>query len=408
MKAKASMTFNQDDFPNKPKILFIGNGGSSHTHSWIDLLQDAPINVRLFSMAGIPPQDWAVKTYLATPVVYPQPSKTRKLLTPFSDKLPRVGASVYFKLSNPQAWLAKVIKDWKPDIIHTLGLDSGGKFYFETIKKYGSNNDFRWVLQLRGGSDLSLTHQDPNQVDELQKILGSADQIISDNRVNFDYLKSLDVDTTKIASIAPVPGTGGMDIEAMSELSPANPSESRIILWTKAYTTPWTVGLPVLEAIRLAWEQIKPCEIHTLWTTEEIKMWYWTLPADLRESFIIHDRIPREDVLKLMAKSRVLLAPSLLDGIPNVLYEAMASKTFPIVSPIETIKTVVEDEKNVLFARNLYPQEIADALIRAMSDDTLIDQAAETNLALVRQIANRGTIRAKVVTFYQDLVSEKI
>jgi len=68
-----------------------------------------------------------------------------------------------------------------------------------------------------------------------------------------------------------------------------------------------------------------------------------------------------------------MLAPSLIDGVPNVLYESMACGAFPIVSPLDTIRPVVKNEKNVLFARNLYPQELAEALTRAMTDDDLVD-----------------------------------
>ena len=85
-----------------------------------------------------------------------------------------------------------------------------------------------------------------------------------------------------------------------------------------------------------------------------------------------------------------MLAPSLTDGIPNTLYEAMAAGAFPIVSPLDTIQPIVKNERNVLFARNLYPQEIAEALCRAMHDDELVDHAAERNLKLVRKIADRS------------------
>ena len=94
-----------------------------------------------------------------------------------------------------------------------------------------------------------------------------------------------------------------------------------------------------------------------------------------------------------MCKSRVVLAPSVVDGIPNILFEAMATGAFPIVSPLETITTVVNDEENVLFARNLYPTEIADALIRASTHDHLVDSAAQKNLILVRKMADRKVIR---------------
>ena len=56
--------FELDPHPGHPKILFIGLGYSTHTHSWIDLLSEAKLNVRLFSVpnGGLPPPDWKTRT----------------------------------------------------------------------------------------------------------------------------------------------------------------------------------------------------------------------------------------------------------------------------------------------------------------------------------------------------------
>jgi uncharacterized protein (DUF2336 family) len=83
----------------------------------------------------------------------------------------------------------------------------------------------------------------------------------------------------------------------------------------------------------------------------------------------------------------------------------MAAGALPIVSPHETLTPVVKNEENVLFARNLYPPEIADAISRAMTDDQLIDSVAERNLILVRRIADRAVIRPHVIEFYERLTN---
>ncbi len=98
-----------------------------------------------------------------------------------------------------------------------------------------------------------------------------------------------------------------------------------------------------------------------------------------------------------------MLAPSLVDGVPNSLYEAMACGSFPIVSPLETITTLVENGRNVLFARNLYPEEIADSLVRAMTDDRLVDNAATLNVEIVTRLADRREIERRVVDYYGKL-----
>jgi glycosyltransferase involved in cell wall biosynthesis len=138
----------------------------------------------------------------------------------------------------------------------------------------------------------------------------------------------------------------------------------------------------------------------------EMKMWFWTLPDEIRESCRVYGRLPREEVLEMMPEARVMLAPSLVDGTPNSMLEAMASGALPIVSPLDTLRPLVEHERNVLFARNLYPHEIAEALTRAMTDDALVDAVAERNLELVRRVADRKEIRRRVIGFYEELARE--
>ena len=230
-----------------------------------------------------------------------------------------------------------------------------------------------------------------------------SDCIISDNLVNISYAQELGIDPEKFSSICPVPGTGGIDIEEFSGNWLGNPSTRRNILWPKAYDSPWSLALPVIEALKLAWDSLQPCEVHILAATPDVRMWLNALPDEIKDHCHIDDRIDRQEVHELMAASRVMLAPSLVDGVPNTLYEAMASGAFPIVSPLVTITPVVKAEENVLFARNLYPDEIAQALRRAMTDDQLVDDAAARNLQLVRKLANREVIKSKVVDFYHRM-----
>jgi glycosyltransferase involved in cell wall biosynthesis len=409
-----AVSFEQDSHPGKPKILFIGLAQSSHTQAWIDLLENAEFNVRLFAMPagrGLPPPDWPVRTYVSG-INFGKNNATRRyaglkggLRLIYNTVVKRVGWSPM----NSGAELAEVIKKWKPDIIHTLGLfdEQGGQFYLEVRKKYRLENYGQWVLQLRGGSDMALRRHNPEIREIIQLALSECNQIICDNRANIKYAGELGISFNKFASIVPVPGTGGMELLNEDSEKLSLPSErERIVLWPKAYESQWSKALPVLDAIQLAWERIKPCEIYMLAMSADVYDWYLSMPEEIRKHCHIANRIPRQEVLSLMKRARVLLAPSLVDGVPNSLYEAMASGTFPIISPLETIMPIVNQEENILFARNLYPNEIADALVSAMNDDALIDKAAENNFKLVRIIANRQTIKKNVADYYQELVEE--
>jgi glycosyltransferase involved in cell wall biosynthesis len=320
-------------------------------------------------------------------------------------KMPNPNAA---KATSPEEWLAKIIRDWQPDIIHTLGMfdRQGGAFYFDVRKQFSLQGFGKWILQVRGGSDLALRQHDPEVAGQILEMFKESDGIITDNYVNIAYIKKLGLGH-KVASIAPVPGTGGLDIASDINNILLPSKKERVILWPKAYESVWSKALPVLEAIKISWQDIKPCKIYMTAAIPEVETWFLAmLPEEIRENCIIVRRIPRSELLDLMKKARVLLIPSLVDGVPNSLYEAMANGTFPIVSPLDTMTPIVKNESNVLFARNLYPNEISEALIRAMSDDLLIDAAAKNNLSLVKQIARREKIAAQVIKYYQDSCRE--
>lgn len=408
----AADRFDDDPYPGEPRILFIGPGESTHTHAWIDLLAGARLNVRLFALpSGVPPDEWPVRTYVSAPTGRALDGRMRRRLYAAS-RLVRAPKRAYARLmatdrAVEQRWLARVIRDWKPTIVHTLGLDPAGEFYFDTRREYGLEAVGRWIAQTRGGSDLALARYDAPRAERLGTVMRAADAIVSDNPINFAIARTLGVRDEQVSPIGTVPGTGGVDITELQSYAVGAPSTRSVILWPKAYECPWSKALPVFEALVRHWDRLPSCEIHLLAMEPETRMWFHALPPAIKAACRIDDRVPRRRVLELMGRARVLLAPSLVDGTPNSMFEAMATGAFPVLSPLDTIRPLVRDGENVLFARNLYPDEIGDALVRAMRDDVLVDQAAVRNLALVRALADRDAIRPRVVSLYENLASRR-
>jgi hypothetical protein len=394
-----------DPFPGRPKVLFIGLAHSSHTHAWINLLENAALNIRLFAVPGtFPPDDCYVRTYVPAFVPVKNPAKQVSLYVPgvkwLSKRvLRRLGLGRRILLE--QEWLATIIGRWKPDIIHTLGLDPAGHFYFQARNEFKLAGIGTWVLQLRGGSDLTLTRFDPALAPHIAEVLRACDQLLSDNRRNFDYAREMGIREEQIAPIAPMPGTGGVDVASLSQAWAGPPSQRRMILWPKAYTSTWSVALPVLEALKLCWAHLPSCELYMLAMTPDVHMWYNALPKEIRDHSYAEERISRQRVLDLMVRARVMLAPSLVDGTPNTMFEAMASGAFPILSPLETITRWWS--MSAIRLHEIFTPEIADALVRAMTDDALVDSAAERNLELVRRVADRATIGPRVIAYYETL-----
>ncbi len=412
--------FDRDPYQGRPKILFVGWPESSHTHSWIDLLAEAPFNVRLFCLpSAAPPEAWPVRSYLTAPglpcrnepkrrtVVLPTPPSGWRRIK--SRLMPRDRTTLH--AHDAEGALAAIIGAWQPHVVHTLGFDAASYLYLRTRQRHGVAGIGRWVAQARGGPDIALQRYSPDKLPLIREVLSSCDHFIADNEQNYEIALSLGLAEHKIKEpgMGVVSGPGGLDVEHLRARWTRLPSQrERVIVWPKAYEISTAKAMPVFEAILNAWGRLQPCRIEMLWMTQpEVRIWYEKLfPDHIKRHCPTHGRLSREETLEHLARARVMLAPSLSDGIPNTMLEAMALGAAPIVSPLDTIEPVVRHEENVFFARNLYPDEIAGALVRLMSDDALVDQMAQNNVVLVRALADRAEVRRRALVFYEAVAEQ--
>ena len=365
----------------KKRILFAGELISSHAQSWMSLFDSYPdIEISGFN---IPQSEFPVD-----------------LRYPLYGKAARWG---YFK--NKRRDLGRylfdyAVNDFKPQIIHTFGAFPTAEYLLDRLETRSPK--VKWVAQVRGGPDVYINRFDEHKQSILKRIMKSCDLYIADNEKNYEIARELGIDPRKIYPHGIVPGTGGVDLKKFADAK--TPSQSqRQVVWTKAYEWFESKGVCVLEAIRLAFDELKDAKFIFIATNPELRTWVKLLPEKIQRQIIIHDRIPREDLLKLMKCSRVVMAPSLLEGIPNSLYESMAARSVPLFSPLETYRHLFEDKKNILYARNLYPHEISNALLTAFGSDELADEIAENNLDLIQKIANRDIIAQNVVSAYREM-----
>ena len=433
--------FKTDPFPDRPRILFIGWSESSHTHSWIDLLSNEAFNVRLFCLPSQePPADWPVKSYVTAPstekknsairnYIFPPPKRSLSNLVYFYKQAEEKGYTGNFNgiatllpkviskiehVANPkhptslELALAHVIDKWRPHVVHTMGIDPASYFFKRTRDTVLKDNySMRWVVQARGGPDLAIKKFDPSHGPLIQDVIKECDHFIADNMQNYAIAQNMGLSTKALnPGVGVVSGMGGLDIDALALLDTGKPSErDRIIVWPKAYEINSAKAMPVFEAIIKYWKQLQPCRIEMLWHVQpEVQMWYEKLfPAEIKKKCPTFGRLSRQETLERIGKARVLLAPSLSDGIPNTMMESMALGTVPIVSPLDTITPVVKNEENVLFANNLYPDEIGQALVRLMNNDKLVDKIAENNKVRILEMADRRKIKPRVLKYYEEI-----
>jgi glycosyltransferase involved in cell wall biosynthesis len=159
-----------------------------------------------------------------------------------------------------------------------------------------------------------------------------------------------------------------------------------------------------VEALRILGEEtIHGYEIHFNMCSQGVQAFIRQMPDWLQRSVQCHAMLPQTELFEQMARARVVAAPSLMDGTPNVMLEAMAAGALPLMSPIDSIQEWIQDGQNGLLAHALYPDQVAQALLRALRDDDLFERAQRLNWEIICQRADRWKVREEVLVYYQHL-----
>jgi glycosyltransferase involved in cell wall biosynthesis len=104
-------------------------------------------------------------------------------------------------------------------------------------------------------------------------------------------------------------------------------------------------------------------------------------------------------------RAQIVASPSIHDGTPNSLLEGVACGCFPIAGDLESIREWISpDENGLLFDVN-DPRSIADAILRAVENESLRHRAADLNQKMIAARAEYETNMHRVEKFYSKVVT---
>jgi glycosyltransferase involved in cell wall biosynthesis len=115
-----------------------------------------------------------------------------------------------------------------------------------------------------------------------------------------------------------------------------------------------------------------------------------------------HDRM--SDLFRL---ARVAVSPSLHDGTPNTLLEAMACGCLPVAFNIESVREWISDEINGLLCDACDTEALARAMIRALTDAKLQSEARRENSELIARRAEYDNVMQRAEAFYAEVADQK-
>jgi glycosyltransferase involved in cell wall biosynthesis len=298
--------------------------------------------------------------------------------------------------------LEHVISKLKPDIIHSLEMQHESYPLLDVKQKLGTGFSIPWIYS-SWGADMFFYKKDPKHIDRIRGVLEACDYYISDCQRDVTLARKLGF---RGEVLGVFPGPGGFDIQHMLKMRDKYPTSQRKVIAVKGYDHWYGRALMALEGLRRCADILSSYDIQIYLATKNVQLAAEQLSrtADLRITILPES--PHEEILKLMSRSRVAIGVNISDGTPNTMLEAMVMGAFPIQS--DTISTAewIEDGKNGFLVPPEDLDAISRAIRRALTEDKLVDRAAEINDRLVAERIDRTVIQPQVVAMYKRVYEQ--
>ncbi|MCF6178563.1 MAG: glycosyltransferase [Geopsychrobacter sp.] len=423
------------------KILFVAMQMSMHTVRWIKQIADQEWDLHIFPVNYLPVhpemqgvtvhQPWRLisprliaKTALTNPrkllgglsgleesqhpnklpvhTIYPLlvPSPMARILN--GAKRVRLGES---DAQAPYAYgpraLARLIANLKPDLIHSLEFQHCG--YNVLRAKELSNSDFPPWIATNWGSDIYYYRQFEDHRKQISRLLRNIDFYSCECARDVGLAHELGL-TGKAMQV--MPNTGGLDLAEIGLVRATYlPSQRRLIM-VKGYQHFAGRGLMALDVIERCASSLKNYQIVVFSASPDVAARAEKLGISLGLNITLLPHSSHDTVLRMFSRARIYLGISVSDAISTSMLEAIAMGAFPIQTDTACCDEWIEDGKSGFIIPPDDINLIADRLLDAVTNNPLVDQAAELNWSTVQERLDQKVLKKQAIAFYDEIFQD--
>lgn len=130
----------------------------------------------------------------------------------------------------------------------------------------------------------------------------------------------------------------------------------------------------------------------------------WVRDLGLQDKVELLPQQSRSQMAELFRCSAVSVSPSMHDGTPNTLLEAMACGCFPVAGDIESLREWITPGVNGDLVDPGNPEALAEAIINALLDPALRARAGRINRELIAGRADYRKVMPQAEYFYRSVI----
>lgn len=386
------------------RILFVAFQNSIHTARWVSQLVGQGWDIHVFpsTIHGQPhPLLRSLDVKLHFPAVVRLPLRA---LEAVSDVRGGGGLKSGFS-RDPHPlmafWLRRLISQLKPDVIHSLEFQHAGYLMLEAgIRLHGKRPT--WIAG-NWGSDIYLFGRLPSHAAKVRAILEACDYYNCECERDVRLALEMGLKGTPLPVL---PNAGGFDLGLASRLRTPGPASERKTVVLKGYQHWAGRALVGLNAIELCAAELRGYRVVIPLASPEVQLAAEVVAQRTGLTIEVFPECQYEEMLRLYGGARIYLGLSISDAISQSMLEAIVMGAFPIQSCTACADEWVVDGLNGMIVPPEDPHAVAAALRRALTDDSLVDQAAAYNARLARDRLDNKLIQPKAVALYERVYRE--
>jgi len=375
-------------------VLMVAMVDSIHTARWISQFSDHDMKIMLFPSTPHRRIHKVIKELLVGD------QRLQLELAPAMRylALPLTLIDLILRLETRSKYLRYLIKKRKPQILHGLETQHAGYIIADSIRGLLVKPSIYLSLW---GSDLFWFEKFDNHKKKITNVLSNVDFLGAECRRDINLASSLGF---KGKLLPVVPASGGIDLGLIDSLGSYSVPSIRSKIMIKGYSGFVGRSLAALNALSDLSSQLKEFEIHVYSASLRTIRHAHRIRRDYGLTIICHRKhsLSHSEVCDLLGKSRISISISLSDGFPGSLRESMAMGCFPIESRNSCGSEWAVQNESAFFVDPLNRDEISKAIRIALSDDTLVNSAAEINRAITEERVSTSKINKLVNDYYSS------
>ena len=289
--------------------------------------------------------------------------------------------------------LRTLVSQRRPDVIWSNSIKS----HF-IVRSAGLRHSAGWIAFHHGYTATDAKMLLYNQLDRWS--LPAADRVLTSSQAFSEELRNVPAQRIQVQRM-PVRAAEAVPEERQAELRRRlglRPG-TRVLLCVARLSREkgHAVLLPAFARMRAVAPQI-PLKLVLVGTgPEQVRIEKMSRALHLHDSAVLAGH--QADVAPYYAIADVVLLPSLSEGCPNVLLEAMAARVPVVASAVGGVPEIVVNEKDALLVKANDPEALAQATLRLLTDPALHTRLAEAGPDVLSRHSPKAYFESLVSVF---------